>query len=606
MQELSPHQFHIPVMGLGFTIDSPLRVAHLGINSVVSIVDDLLLEKVRRHYCKKLGLPYESIPRTAENGRARRITAYLDMMQEQVEERFAKVMAEPIFQDSEKDRYFNLLPCNSPLLEQYRDLYFMSDELSRSALAAELEKKMRPGEIQVNIMSKVDVLRNGEDGLPLPAAFSDASTALRGFAESKAQGSVVLSAGFNPRLYSYLADFDDFYRRPDGSRPKRVILKVSDFRSALIQGKFLAKKGIEVSEFRIESGVNCGGHAFASEGVMLPTVLQEFKDKRTQLTEAFMPLVRQYYEETGREYPAQVADAQPAVTVQGGIGTSGEMERMLDYYEVDSTGWGSPFLLVPEATCVDNETMTLLSNAEQSDFYLSNVSPLGVPFNNVRNSNSEKNKLELISKGKPGSKCPKGYLSFNTEFTEEPICTASNQFQLLKISQIRESDATPKRQEELIADVLDKDCLCHNLGTSALIRLGELAPKTGKQAVCPGPNLAWFRQTYTLNEMVDHIYGRRHDLVPADRPHMFAKEMTMYVDYAEEMMRQIQITGDKKELRKLGKMRKNLEAGMDASYELSQQSSYAHENLTSLQETVYEQRKRLDRIFDLQASAAAE
>lgn len=34
------HTFHIPVMGLAFTIDSPLRVAHYGIDSVISIMDD--------------------------------------------------------------------------------------------------------------------------------------------------------------------------------------------------------------------------------------------------------------------------------------------------------------------------------------------------------------------------------------------------------------------------------------------------------------------------------------------------------------------------------------------------------------------------------------
>ena len=45
---------------------------------------------------------------------------------------------------------------------------------------------------------------------------------------------------------------------------------MSDFRSALIQGKFLAKKGLEVAEFRIESGLNCGGHAFATDGHLMP------------------------------------------------------------------------------------------------------------------------------------------------------------------------------------------------------------------------------------------------------------------------------------------------------------------------------------------------
>jgi len=37
------HTFHIPVMGIGYTIDTPLKVAHLGIDSVISLVDDQLI-----------------------------------------------------------------------------------------------------------------------------------------------------------------------------------------------------------------------------------------------------------------------------------------------------------------------------------------------------------------------------------------------------------------------------------------------------------------------------------------------------------------------------------------------------------------------------------
>ena len=39
------HTFHIPVMGLAYTIDSPIRVAQYGISSVVSITDDEVIEK---------------------------------------------------------------------------------------------------------------------------------------------------------------------------------------------------------------------------------------------------------------------------------------------------------------------------------------------------------------------------------------------------------------------------------------------------------------------------------------------------------------------------------------------------------------------------------
>jgi hypothetical protein len=55
------HTFHIPVMGIGFTIDTPVKVAHYGISSVMSLVDDILAEKMREFYSKKLDLPYDAI-----------------------------------------------------------------------------------------------------------------------------------------------------------------------------------------------------------------------------------------------------------------------------------------------------------------------------------------------------------------------------------------------------------------------------------------------------------------------------------------------------------------------------------------------------------------
>ena len=43
MSTASGHTFHNPVMGLAFTIDTPVKVARYGISSVISIVDDILL-----------------------------------------------------------------------------------------------------------------------------------------------------------------------------------------------------------------------------------------------------------------------------------------------------------------------------------------------------------------------------------------------------------------------------------------------------------------------------------------------------------------------------------------------------------------------------------
>mgnify|MGYP000291810122 FL=1 len=74
------HSFHIPVMGIGFTIDSPLKVAHYGIDSTISLVDDVLIEKMRKHYCEKYNLIYTEISEKIDDFRAKRITSYLDLM----------------------------------------------------------------------------------------------------------------------------------------------------------------------------------------------------------------------------------------------------------------------------------------------------------------------------------------------------------------------------------------------------------------------------------------------------------------------------------------------------------------------------------------------
>lgn len=598
------HLFHIPVMGTGHSIDSPIRVAHLGINSVISVVDDLLCEKIRKHYCGVFNLPYENIPQSAHDGRAKRISAYLETVSEIVSLKFEELKEMSLFEGTEKDRYFKLLPDSNPLKITYQFIESLTDKENREKLIKELTDKMMPGSIDVNIMAKVDALRMDDEDKPMSSEFSDASAALRGFANSTLSSSLVLSAGFNPRLYSYLSEFQDFYRDKTGQIKKSIILKVSDFRSALIQGKFLAKKGLEVAEFRIESGLNCGGHAFASDGHLMPVLLQEFREKRDQLVETFQPLIKSFYETEDLEYPElSEEELTPKITVQGGIGTSGEMQRLIEDFKMDGTGWGSPFLLVPEATCVDDFTSKLLASAGEKELYLSNVSPLGVPFNNIRGSGSEIHTQALVDKGKPGSKCPKGFLVSNTEFTENPICTASAQYQLLKINQIHESDMDDRLKEKQKNKVMEKTCLCTNLGTGSLIRLGIMKPSYGRQAICPGPNVAWFNREYKLDEMVDHIYGKRDSLVHEERPHMFAKELTMYVDYLSELADQVE-PDDTKLWNRLRKMRNNLEEGMDLCLEISKKEAYPGENLESLQNTVNDQRLRLAILFETQMAEA--
>jgi len=590
--EKSYHQFTIPVMGTGHSADTPIRVAPLGITSVISLVDDLLLEQIRAHYSQLYDLPFTPIPRYAEDGRARRITAYLDVVQDIVRIKFEALKALPFFADNAKALYFELLPEDCALKDDYRRLLQTRSGPERDALAHDLTRRMRPGSIDVNIMVKVDRINYDRQGRALGDEFRDAMAALRGYALSSLSSALVLSAGINQPLFSYMTSFRDFYRDGTGEIKKRIVVKVSDFRSARIQGQYLARKGLEVAEFRIESGLNCGGHAFPSAGHLLPSLLQEFLENRQQLADAARPKIVAYYHKQGWEYPETALESQPLITVQGGIGTHGEVRRLREDFGMDLTGWATPFLLVPEATCVDDATRELLARAGTDDLYISDVSPLGIPYNNLRNCGSERWKWARVEAGTPGSPCPKGYGRTNTEFTEQAICLSSRQYQKLKLAQIEAADLSAAEKESLRAQVVDKSCICDHLGNGARIALGIAEEAKAPQAICPGPNLAWFDRTYTLREMVDHIYGRRPSLVPAQRPHMFAHELVLYVDYYEKLVKRCGYTPQ--ELRYLDKYRRNLETGMDFLLEIAGRKPYEGENLASIPPCVAEQRARLN------------
>ncbi len=585
------HTFHIPVMGIGHSADTPIRVAHLGITSVISLVDDIFLEKIRKYYNEKYGLPYVKLPRNEEDGRAKRITAYLETVREIVRIKMEDIREQPFFEVNDKGKYFDLLPEETPMKRDYNKLLKMKAGPERNALAKDLTRRMQPGSIDVNIMVKLDCINPDNNGNLLGDEFSDAKAALRGYAESGLRSRIVFSAGINQRLFNYMTRFRDFYRDETGEIKKKTIIKVSDFRSAFIQGRFLARKGLEVYEFRIESGLNCGGHAFPCNGNLLPGQLQEFKEKRGQLTTEFQPLIRKYYKNMGWKYSEPALNGRPLITVQGGIGTHGEVRRLMEDFRTDLTGWASPFLLVPEATCVDVPTREVLKHAGEEELYLSDVSPLEIPFNNVRKTGSEIWTCNLVAKGKPGSACPKHFLVSNTEFTETPICLASRKYQKKKLEKIMNMEISGGEKERLCQKIVEKTCICDHLGNGALIALGIAKEKTAPQSICPGPNIAWFDKTYTLKEMVDHIYGRGPSLVSSERPHMFAKEIAIYVDYFEKQVTRCAYTP--KEIRTLQAFKKNLEEGMDFCLSIAQKQPYQGENLASIPSCVEMQRARL-------------
>ena len=177
----------------------------------------------------------------------------------------------------------------------------------------------------------------------------------------------------------------------------------------------------------------------------------------------------------------------------------------------------------------------------------------------------------------------------NTEFTKLPICTASSQFQNQKLEQIALSEASAEAKAQAEAKVHAKECICDHLANGALINLGIQKEARSPQSICPGPNAAWFNRYYSLQEMVDHIYGRSESLISADRPHMYAKEIMMYVEYFEQQLDQCAYT--KNEMATLDEFIFNLTTGIDYCIKEAQSgSSYGDENLDSISRVADEQK----------------
>jgi hypothetical protein len=549
-KKIESHSFHIPVMGLAFTVDSPIKIAKYGISSVISIVDDFLVERMNEYYSSKFQLPFEKTSTKTEDYRAKRITSYLNTVDTIVKQKFENLKQDFLEKTDELEKFIELLPDLSEIKQSFKNT--IHNNTVKEDVQVWIKNNLRPGSIDVNIMTKLDKA-NFKGREKLPNEFNDAHAALRGFANSKLESSVVLSAGMNPRLYSYFENFQDFFPNEDGYIKKKIILKVSDYRSAIIQGKFLAKKGLWVSEYRIESGLNCGGHAFASDGFLMGPILEEFKLNKENLIADVDAILKDALTSKNKIVPKTTLDLK--ITAQGGVGNSKEHEFLIDNYNLDSIGWGTPFLLVPEATTVDENTRKLLAKAEEKDLYLSNVSPLGVPFNSLNGSSNDVIRNERIANNKPGSSCPKKFLALSLDEKGMPICTASKRFQKKALS-----ETTLENTDSITV----KTCLCEGLSNAASVRY-NLDKKGEDQgiAICPGPNMAYYDKEVSLKEMINHIYGKANVLSDKHRPHMFIKELRMYIDYFSNKVEDFKSDFSVKQEKYLDKFKNNLFDGIE-------------------------------------------
>jgi len=540
------HTFHIPVMGTAFTADTPLKVSQFGIDSVIALADDVLLERLRKVYSDTNNLQYEEIKNNTKDYRADRITSYLNLVNKLANQKYEEYTTATKEKVEALKTFFATFPDTSQLKKEFNKLtekYFNIDEISTW-----LKENLNMGSIDVNIMTKVDK-PNFFKNEALPSEYNDAHAALRGYANSDLASSIIFSAGMNPRLYGYISQFEDFYPNAEGNIKKKIVLKVSDYRSALIQGKYLAKKGLWVSEYRVESGLNCGGHAFATDGYLMGPILAEFREKREELIKEVYEICKAALLANNRVIPKKTLVLK--ITAQGGVGTAEEHDFLIKHYELDSVGWGTPFLLVPEVTNVDDKTRMQLVKAKEKDLYLSNVSPLGVPFNNLRNSSKDAEKLQKVKDGKPGSPCPRRYLAFSTEYDEKGVCTASRLYQKNKIEELGVSD-----------EITEKVCLCMGLSAAAVITNGIETRESTAVSICPGPNMAYFDKLLSLEDMTKHIYGLENFMSRTDRPNMFVKELNLYMEFLKNKLEEAKKDWNKKQEKYFNRFLENMNEGI--------------------------------------------
>jgi len=246
-----------------------------------------------------------------------------------------------------------------------------------------------------------------------------------------------------------------------------------------------------------------------------------------------------------------------------------ENDFLLRYYHLDGTGWGTPFLLVPEATNVDRSQLEKLLSARPGDVYLSDSSPLGVPFWNLRTSSSEQARRRRNDAGKPGSSCPKGYATFNTEFTEAPVCLASRTYITSKLKHLAEENLSEEQLAFTRKSVLDKSCLCHDLAGGVALNYNLDTKAT--PAICCGPNILNFSKLASLEEMVGHIYGRLCLLANSDRPNMFVQELRLYVEHLRKEVSCFSIGLSRRPQGYFSNFREHLLSGVDYYRALARQ-----------------------------------
>jgi hypothetical protein len=97
------------------------------------------------------------------------------------------------------------------------------------------------------------------------------------------------------------------------------------------------------------------------------------------------------------------------------------------------------------------------------------------------------------------------------------------------LKQLSGSNIPAERLSAIRESVIAKSCICHGVGGCVTLKHG--IDQDARPTVCCGPNIVNFSEVASLEEMIGHIYGRLSLLADPNRPHMFIRELSLYVDY---------------------------------------------------------------------------
>jgi hypothetical protein len=84
--------------------------------------------------------------------------------------------------------------------------------------------------------------------------------------------------------------------------------------------------------------------------------------------------------------------------------------------------------------------------------------------------------------------------------------------------------------------------------------------------------MAYYNRQYSLQEMIDHIYGRANIIERSDRPNVFIKELQQYLSYFKDQIDEVSEEMNARAKKKMEKFADNLEQGI-AYYESLQDSA---------------------------------